>query len=191
MWRYASDMNEDSTPQSTDVESPSILDEASLNYQSMSALQSEARFVVSGGKEVFDVKIEMPKTFVKRVADAYLDGQMPEPQTALTIDFVRHVISIFPQITYASERLYKPKYGQLYVIEISISQDIEFIEGHGDVVDLLEKLPSAFIKDPAYGLGFVMEMRPLEKALRKIKGVTRLVISDDGSRPTTWCRFRG
>jgi hypothetical protein len=184
-------MNEDSTPQSTDVESPSILDEASLNYQSMSALQSEARFVVSGGKEVFDVKIEMPKTFVKRVADAYLDGQMPEPQTALTIDFVRHVISIFPQITYASERLYKPKYGQLYVIEISISQDIEFIEGHGDVVDLLEKLPSAFIKDPAYGLGFVMEMRPLEKALRKIKGVTRLVISDDGSRPTTWCRFRG
>jgi hypothetical protein len=102
---------------------------------------------VSGGKEVFDVKIEMPKTFVKRVADAYLDGQMPEPQTALTIDFVRHVISIFPQITYASERLYKPKYGQLYVIEISISQDIEFVPIR------LKQTPTRCSVSPGSGVG--------------------------------------
>jgi hypothetical protein len=128
----------------------------------------EARFVVSGADQHFDIKLQLPERLVRAVADYYHHGEMPEPRTALRFDFLADTLSIFPQITYFSQRLYEQKYDQLREIKIGMNYTRGFPSNHDDIVAMLEGLPSAFIRAPEYGLGFIKEMKPLVKAVEKV-----------------------
>lgn len=141
-------------------------------------LSSEATLLISEKDHIFDVKIQMPEAVERFVGRVYLDGIAPQPRTALTVDFQDYTLTIFPQSTFVSDRLYSPKYAKLRSIEIGMSLDFHFPDNQDDIAAILAELPSGFIKDPAFGFGFIKEMKPLVKAIEQIPGVSRLVIVD-------------
>lgn len=138
---------------------------------------SDARFIVSEVGGQFEITIRAPLILSRSVGAQWFNGEIPEPKLALRIDLSARNMSMFPQIMYFSEHLYEKKYRQLKEIQVDLSGIHETIVDHADVVDILSGLSSGFIKDPSYGLGVVMEMRPLIKSIEEVKGVTRLVIS--------------
>lgn len=142
----------------------------------------EGTFIVSGTPELITVTIRAPEVLVRSVSKHYFDGEEPEPRTALRIDMKSKTISMFPQIMWFTDQLYKQKYDNLKEIQVELPGDEEPPETHDDVARIVKKLPSAFIKDPTYGLGVVMDMRPIIKSIEGVKGVTRLII--DKAEPT-------
>ena len=139
--------------------------------------QGEARFGVSGNGYMFDVQIHASDSLVQSVANRFFDGEKPEPRTVMTINIVDQTVSIFPQLIAFSERLYQPKYRRLREIELDLPPLEDEPHGHGNIVDLVHQLPLGFIRDAAFGLGVIKEMRPLVTAIESIDKVTRLVIS--------------
>ncbi len=87
-------------------------------------------------------------------------------------------ITIWPQVMYFSEKLYQQKYRRLKEIVVDLEGDHSPPQDHDDIAAILSEISSGFIKDPTFGLGFVMEMRPLVKAIELIENVTRLVIAE-------------
>ena len=136
----------------------------------------EARFIVTEVGSTYEVTINAPLALSRGVGAQWFEGRAPNPKIALRIDLGAGTLSIFPQVMYFSQYLYEQKYRQITEIQVDLEGQYEAIDGHDDVVEVLRLLSSGFIKDPAYGLGVVMEMRPLIKAIEEVKGVTRLVI---------------
>lgn len=141
-------------------------------------LSSEATLLISEKDHIFHVKIQLPEAAENFVRRVYLDGITPQPRTALTVDFQDYTLTIFPQSTFLSDRLYGPKYAKLRSIEIGMPLDFHFPDNQDDIAAILAELPSGFIKDPAFGFGFIKEMKPLVKAIEQVPGVSRLVIVD-------------
>lgn len=139
----------------------------------------EARFIVTRGGSRVTATIRAPDALVRGVAAQYHDGEEPEPRTALILDFDAQTMSIFPQLIYFSDRLYRQKYQSIREIQIPLPAYAEKPDEHFGVADIMQSVPNGFIKDPSFGLGFVKEMRPLIYAIEKIKGVTRLVLADE------------
>lgn len=138
--------------------------------------QGEARFMVEGSGLHIDVKIKAADSLVQGVAEFYFEGERPEPRTVMTLNYVDQTISIYPQLIAFSDRLYKQKYRRLHEIQVDYELTDEPPTGHYDVVDLVKELPNGFLRDPAFGLGVVKEMRPLINSIESIEGVSRLVI---------------
>ncbi len=57
-------------------------------------------------------------------------------------------------------------------------------KGSDDVVEILEELPSGFIKDYDFGLGFLKEYRFIVDAVEELSSCTEIVISRSLSAKT-------
>lgn len=136
----------------------------------------DASFVVTEVGGQVEVTIKAPHVLSQSVGHHWFNGEPPEPKLALRIDLTSKTVTMLPQVMYFSEHLNQQKYRQLREIQVDLDGALETILDHDDVVELLSGLSSGFIKDPSYGLGVVMEMRPLIKSIEEVKGVTRLVI---------------
>jgi hypothetical protein len=152
--------------------------------------QGEARFVVEGSGLHFNVKIKASDSLVQGVAAFYFEGERPEPETVMTLNYVDQTISIFPQLIAFSDRLYRQKYRRISEIQVDCELTQEPPTGHYDVVEIVKCLPNGFLRDPAFGMGMIKEMRPLINSIESIETVTRLVISENEtthvSRGTFW-----
>lgn len=137
----------------------------------------EARFVVEEVNGAYEAKIRAPLGLARSVSKAFYNSMEVEPRRAVRIDLEARTVTIWPQVMYFSENLYKQKYNRLRELVVDLEGEHEPPEDHDGVAAILSDLSSGFIKDPTFGLGFVMEMRPLAKAIEEIKGVTRLVIA--------------
>lgn len=137
----------------------------------------EARFIVEEVGGGYEAKIIAPLALSRAVSRQYFSGEEVEPRRAVRIDFAALTLTIWPQVLYFSEHLYKQKYHRLAEIVLDLDSAPEPPRDHGGVAQIIAAISSGFIKDPTFGLGFVMEMRPLVKAIEEIREVTRLVIS--------------
>jgi len=95
----------------------------------------------------------------------------------LEIGGPNHYLSIYPLNTLPTHpEFLQPKYKQIQGITLE-GFDLEIPESVGAVRDLLDQLPSGFVKDFAYGLGLVKDYRFIIAAIEKIPQITHLVIS--------------
>lgn len=95
----------------------------------------------------------------------------------LFIDGSKDFLTINPVSTSLSkDKFLKPKY---YGIQ-SITLDgffFEAPENEDDLEEILESLPTGFVKDYQYGLGLLKELNPIIHTISSIPGVEHLVIS--------------
>ena len=96
----------------------------------------------------------------------------------LFIDSTKNFLSINPVSTFVSQDGFlRPKYREIR----SITLDGFFFETPKDedeLQDMLEKLPTGFIKDYQYGLGLLKELDPIIHTVSRIPDVKHLVISN-------------
>lgn len=137
----------------------------------------EARFVVEEVGGAYEAKIRAPLALSRGVSNQHFNGEEVEPKRAVRIDLNALTITIWPQVMYFSPHLYKQKYSRLAEIVLDLDGLHEPPRDHNDVAAIIATISSGFIKDPTFGLGFVMEMRPLVKTIEEIREVTRMVIS--------------
>jgi hypothetical protein len=114
----------------------------------------------------------------EKLADLALDSNNPQNYKThiLDIDSQRDSVSIYPVNTLgAHDDFLEPKYPQISSITL---EGFELGSGHtaDDVIELLEGLPSGFVKDHNYGLGLLKEYRFLISVLEE-HGIEHLVIS--------------
>lgn len=100
----------------------------------------------------------------------------------LCINGQDNILEIYPINTLPNFDFMQPKYDQIKSIVLDGFDYItpETIE---DVKDLLENLPSGFIKDYDYGLGLQKDYRFIIHAIEEIEGINELVISKN---KTVW-----
>jgi hypothetical protein len=125
----------------------------------------EARFVVEEVNGAYEAKIRAPLGLSRGVSKTYHNSEEVKPRRAVRIDLKARTVTIWPQVMYFSEHLYKQKYNRLREIVVDLEGEHEPPEDHDGVAAILSDISSGFIKDPTFGLGFVMEMRPLAKAI--------------------------
>ena len=110
---------------------------------------------------------------------AELEHQKPEKHKThiLDVNVTQNYVEMFPINTLGTNpKFLKSKYSKLKSIVLE-GFDFEFPESKEETVYLLEDLPSGFVKDYDYGLGFIKELNPLVSSLEKF-GVERLVIKN-------------
>jgi len=89
----------------------------------------------------------------------------------------KRFLSIYPLNTFSTHpNFLQPKYEQIESITLE-GFDFEMPTSVDDVRDLLEGLPSGFVKDFAYGLGLVKDYRFIVDAIENIPQIKHLVIS--------------
>ena len=95
---------------------------------------------------------------------------------------------IYPLRTWPGGNFLKPKHPPFteFVLE---DWSHPLPETPEEVVHLLHELPAGFISDPGFGLGLDKEFWPILDAVRRVKGVTSLVLRDDGPRGPDGTRF--
>jgi hypothetical protein len=140
--------------------------------------RTEARLIVDRAGDIVDVMLRLPDIVEQRVAHRFLDGEPPTPRRILRFDFHEGHLSIFPQLTLETDKIYRQKYRRLKEIVVDLDKDHERPEEHFAVIGLLESLPSGLMRDPEWGFGFVREMKPLVHAIEHVQGVTRFVIGE-------------
>lgn len=121
-----------------------------------------------------------------KIYDDLLDKDVQYYQRKiLTIRPNEGSITIFPINTnyYHTKKFMKQKYNIVERITIDEShkawsgvQDVHLVSGV-DVFYLLEELPSAFIKDYSYGLGFTKPYISIVKVIEKLEDYTEIVIT--------------
>lgn len=113
------------------------------------------------------------------LALAKLDVVAPERYETLllNIDTTKNYLEIFPINTLGSkDNFLKNKYLSLNSIVLD-GFDFGFPDNSEEIKDLLEELPSGFVKDVDYGLGFIKELEPLISTLEEF-GVELLIIKN-------------
>ena len=106
----------------------------------------------------------------------------------LEINGQHNSLTIHPIQTFGDrEEFLKPKYSQILRIRLENTGIISGFDGgvpatQEEVWDVLEKLPSAFTKNYAYGLGFAKSYRFIIDAVERLSGCTEIVIT--GKRAT-------
>ena len=95
-----------------------------------------------------------------------------------------HFISIYPVKTLPSSSSFlKPKYDQVREIVLAetdvwdVRLDGGLPETREDIIEMLHEFPSAFTKDPDYGLGLAKEYRFIVEAVETLSTCTSMVIS--------------
>jgi len=139
---------------------------------------TEPRLIVDVLDEVVNVILRLPDAVEQRVSKIFLDGEPPKPRRILSFDFHAGELSIFPQLTLETAKLYRQKYRRLKEIVVDLDTRSNKPEDHFAVLGFLDDLPSGLMRDPEWGFGFIKEMKPLVQAIEQIEGVTRLVIGE-------------
>lgn len=95
-----------------------------------------------------------------------------------------HYISVFPVNTLPrNPKFLKPKYRRVREITIAetdlwnVRLDDELPKTRDEVMEILHDFPSAFTKDPDYGLGLAKEYRFIVDAVEALSSCTSIVIS--------------
>lgn len=89
-------------------------------------------------------------------------------------------VEIFPINTLPKyDTFLKPKYKQIKSIVLRGFEYGNAPETEHEVMSILEELPSGFIKDYDYGLGFQKDYRFIVDAIEEIEGIYSIVISDE------------
>ena len=104
----------------------------------------------------------------------------------LDINGPQKVLTIHPISTFGDRSVFlRPKYGQIKRITLD-GTNIIFSGFHGSVpataegvLEVLEKLPSAFTKDFAYGLGLAKPYRFIIDAVEELSDCTEIVITSN------------
>ena len=114
-------------------------------------------------------------------------GERPSARL-LTFDTALGAMLIYPLRTWPGGNFLKPKHPPFteFVLE---DWSHPLPETPEEVVHLLHELPAGFISDPGFGLGLDKEFWPILDAVRRVKGVTSLVLRDDGPRGPDGTRF--
>src|SRR5664280_588972 len=95
----------------------------------------------------------------------------------LEISGPKDYLSIYPLNTLPTHPDFlKPKYEKIECITLE-GFDFEIPTSVADVRDVLEQLPSGFVKDTDYGLGLVKDYRFIIDAIERIRQIKHLVIS--------------
>lgn len=134
--------------------------------------------------DIVQVKLKVSDNLERSVGKAYHDGNNPTPNVLLHLNYKLGICRIFLQVYFYREDLYDKKYAKIREIQIPFDDSDDRIEDGDAAHEFLSNLPSGFIKDPSYGLGFVREMRPIIEAIEQLDGVTRIEISPD--EPTSF-----
>lgn len=95
----------------------------------------------------------------------------------LQIDTQKNLLSIFPMYTTKSalHDLFEPKYNNIKAIIVDLyypGLELPLPITQQEVMDILEELPSSFIKDYDYGLGITKMYIPILKAIQKLSDRT-------------------
>lgn len=101
----------------------------------------------------------------------------PRPSgSLLSYDATRSTLIIRPLVTNLSTRFLEPKHGPITEL---VFEDFRasLPETEQDVRDLLRGLPTGFITAFEYGLGVEKEYLPILEAVRRVRGVTCLVLT--------------
>lgn len=95
-----------------------------------------------------------------------------------------HYISVFPVNTLPrNPKFLKPKYSQVREITIAetdlwnVRFDDELPKTRDDIVEILHDFPSAFTKDPDFGLGLAKEYRFIVDAVEALSSCSSIVIT--------------
>lgn len=101
----------------------------------------------------------------------------PRPSgSLLSYDATRSTLIIRPLVTNLSTRFLEPKHGPITEL---VFEDFRasLPETEQDVRDLLRGLPTGFITAFEFGLGVEKEYLPILEAVRRVRGVTCLVLT--------------
>ncbi len=97
-------------------------------------------------------------------------------KTLLWINGQDNFLEIYPINTLPNDDFLQPKYAQVQSIVLE-GFDYKTPETIEEVKEVLENLPSGFIKDYDYGLGLQKDYRFIIDAIENIQGINQLVIS--------------
>jgi hypothetical protein len=97
-------------------------------------------------------------------------------KTLFWINGQNNFLEIYPINTLPNDDFMQPKYDQIKSIALE-GFDYKTPETIEEVKELLENLPSGFIKDYDYGLGLQKDYRFIIHAIEEIEGIIELVIS--------------
>ena len=87
-------------------------------------------------------------------------------------------ISMYPIMTLAGKLGFMtPKYGRIK--EITLFKDCYAPRTPEEVIEILERLPAAFAREIAYGLGFTKPLRFIVSAIENLTNCTSVVVSSD------------
>ena len=115
----------------------------------------------------------------ERLKEAGVEDDNPEKyrRHILDIDATKNFISIYPLNTLPrNPGFLEPKYDVVRSITLE-GFNFTFPETAEAVVEMLEEMPSAFVKDYDFGLGLLKEYKPIINFLEGI-GIENLVISE-------------
>jgi len=116
-------------------------------------------------------------------AISLMSGEVSERQVPLIRARIDgDLLEFAPCRTLHDRGFLSPKYGQIRRIVLE-GLGLGCPETSEDVYEMLDSLPSGFIKDPEYGLGLLKDYRYVVDAVETIPGVSRLVIS--ATHPTS------
>lgn len=95
----------------------------------------------------------------------------------LSIDHEKELLIIYPINTFLSSgyEFLEQKYKNIKSITID-KPSYKFISTKDDVIEMLEDLPSGFVKDYNYGLGFLKDYRFFIHAIEEIKEINNITI---------------
>jgi hypothetical protein len=106
----------------------------------------------------------------------------------LTFDAALGALAIYPLRTWPGSSFLKPKHPPFAEIVLE-DWAYPLPQSPEEVGYLLHELPSGFIRDPAFGLGIDKEFWPILDAIRRVRGVTSLVMRNEGSTGPEGARF--
>jgi hypothetical protein len=111
-----------------------------------------------------------------RQAGKNVDDIKSYRKTLLWINGQDNFLVIYPINTLSNDKFMQPKYAQVQSITLE-GFDYQTPETIEEVKELLENLPSGFIKDYYYGLGLQKDYRFIIHAIERIDKINDLVIS--------------
>ena len=118
----------------------------------------------------------------ERIKDASGDPSNPAQyrKLLLLLDFEFGYACMFPLCTLANGRFMEPKYAKIE--SITVDMDFSAVPAppcQRDVQELLDEMPSGFVKDFERGLGLLDAYRHIVHAVEGIQGVRHIAITDD------------
>ena len=97
----------------------------------------------------------------------------------LEVELDGHYITMFPTNMVSREKFLQPKYTQIQDITVRLPLDADFPSTEDDILDLLDDLPSCFVKDFNYGLGFTQKHRHIARAIEELSDCVSVFIGRD------------
>ena len=142
------------------------------------ASSGDRLFLEQSGKGQLTIFYQPSKKNLKE-SEEYADPKQHEKakRTLLRVNRLKDLLQIYPLNTLPHHPDFlKPKYKRIESITLE-GFDFEMPKSEEQVVDLLEELPSGFVKDYSFGLGLVKDYRFIINAIEDIREIKHLIIS--------------